>query len=867
MAKNYAHRARLLGCTALVAASLLPAAAWAQDEAASGDGGLEEIIVTAQKREQSVQDVPIAVTAVTQESLQANRITTVNDLSAIAPGLTVKPSAGGIQVPAFTMRGQVSFGVVAGSDKQVSIYVDGVYLSNPRGSIFDLPDIQRLEVLRGPQGTLFGRNATAGAISITTRDPSGDPRARIEGTYGNLDQYRIRATVETPEFGPFSALFSYVRNYRRGEIENAAAGTVWDRTNSPDPLFAKRTTSPRWLGTVNSHSYFAAVKFEPSDTFKMVYKFDRNDDHGTPEGTGAIAYNPNVFAAVPGIGGFMTGILNAFGSTNNLYLTPSGKRPDKVTNGWVIPRESRVQGHSLTATWQASDSITVKNIAAYRKGFIFAPSAIDGISSLAVTPAVQRAFGTYFVFVTPSSLGGYADRAATFLALPVATQNAIADGFGAGAGVTPGKRWNFIASQASSLSKQYSDELIVNYSSEKLQATVGAIWFRSEDVSGGPERQQNTSPLTGIFSASNANLIGANGVLPLQNEGRTFNQATSLAAYAQLEYKITPELELVAGARITHDKKNSQFRWDTSGVAQTTINGTYSKSKPNFLVGLNYSPNSDTLLYAKWSNSFVSGGEVARLTYEPETANAFEIGAKVDFLDRKLRANLALFHVDYKHLQQSASPNFPPTDQVAKEQLFAIFGDQAFANSLASSLSTFIVDSGTLRAKGFELELTAAPTRGLVMGTGIGYTDSSFPLVTPLLFAANGNRYDITARPKWTISAFATYETEPLIGDATLQFRMDMQYRSRINQALNPITFVYADRSNVNGASINGFALVNGRVALRHLKIGGADAEIAVWGKNITDRKEATFILNAGLSTSANYTPPRTFGVDLSIEF
>ena len=448
----------------------------------------------------------------------------------------------------------------------------------------------------------------------------------------------------------------------------------------PTRCSAKKTVSPRWLGTVNSHSYFAAVKFEPSDTFKMVYKFDRNDDNGTPEGTGAVAYNPNVLAAVPGIGGFMTGILNAFGSTNNLYLTPSAKRPDIVTNGWVIPRESRVQGHSLTATWKASDSITVKNIAAYRKGFIFAPSAIDGISSLTVTPAVQRAFGTYFVFVTPSSLGGYADRAAEFLALPVAVQNAIADGFGAGAGVTPGKRWNFIASQASSLSKQWSDELQVNYSSEKLQATVGALWFRSEDVSGGPERQQNTSPLTGIFSASNANLIGANGVLPLQNEGRTFNQATSLAAYAQLEYKITPELEVVAGARITHDKKNSQFRWDTSGVAQTTINGhIFKKSKPNFLVGLNYEPNADTLLYAKWSNSFVSGGEVARLAYEPETANAFEVGAKVDFLDRKLRANLALFHVDYKHLQQSASPNFPPTDQVAKDQLFAIFGDRNFA--------------------------------------------------------------------------------------------------------------------------------------------------------------------------------------------
>src|SRR6202008_1255606 len=89
------------------------------------NGGLQEIVVTAQKREQSMQEVPTAVTAATQEELEASRIYTVNDLSSIAPGLTVKPSAGGIQTPSFTMRGQVSFGGVAGSDKQVSIYLGG----------------------------------------------------------------------------------------------------------------------------------------------------------------------------------------------------------------------------------------------------------------------------------------------------------------------------------------------------------------------------------------------------------------------------------------------------------------------------------------------------------------------------------------------------------------------------------------------------------------------------------------------------------------------------------------------------------------------------------------------------------------------
>jgi iron complex outermembrane receptor protein len=213
MTKIFNARTGLLACTALASTFFIAGTAHAAAPAPAADngGGLEEIIVTAQKREQSVQDVPIAVTAVTQETLQANRIVSVNDLSSIAPGVTVRPSPGGVGIPAFTIRGQTSYGVVAGSDKQVSIYLDGVYLANPRGSIFDLPDVARIEVLRGPQGTLFGRNATAGAISVSTRDPSGEAQVKLEGSYGNYDAYRLRASVSTPEFGPFSAYLMFVR--------------------------------------------------------------------------------------------------------------------------------------------------------------------------------------------------------------------------------------------------------------------------------------------------------------------------------------------------------------------------------------------------------------------------------------------------------------------------------------------------------------------------------------------------------------------------------------------------------------------------------------------------------------------------------
>lgn len=178
----------LLVGTSLVCLVGVTSVAQAQDVVPEEDSGrVEEIVVTAQKREQSVQDVPIAVTAISEASIEANRITSVQDLSGLAPNVIVRPTAGGSAIPSFSMRGLTSFGVVPGSDKQVSINLDGVYISATRGALFELPDIARIEVLRGPQGTLFGRNATAGAVSIVTKDPDassarGSKRASVTST-------------------------------------------------------------------------------------------------------------------------------------------------------------------------------------------------------------------------------------------------------------------------------------------------------------------------------------------------------------------------------------------------------------------------------------------------------------------------------------------------------------------------------------------------------------------------------------------------------------------------------------------------------------------------------------------------------------
>lgn len=823
---------RSLSCGLLLTSALAgPVAAHAQDAPGEDTGGLEEIVVTAQKREQSVQDVPIAVTAISGDALEANRITNVTDLTGLAPGVTIRTSAGGSKLPSFSIRGAVSYGVVPGSDKQVSIYLDGVYISSPRGSIFELPDVQRIEVLRGPQGTLFGRNATAGAVSISTREPSGEVGAKASVSIGNYDHYRFHAGVEMPQMGPFSGYVSFVHNYRRGEIRNNRSGQIWDRLNSADKRSRKVLPSPEWLGTKKANSYFAALKFESGD-FTTVYKYDRSEDDGTPEGTALVGYN----ASAPLIGNLLATLINT--QPVPVPIAPDGKRPKVVSNSWAIPTTQELDGHNVTSTFQATDNLSFKNIFAYRRNYLFTASAIDGFSALTITPQAIGPLATFIAFSTIPGLGS---------APPAAQGAAIGQVAG---GLTPliGSPYVGIATAPQSRSTQISDELQMNYDSDFLTATAGAVWFQSKDRTG-ETLLQNTvsfSPVPG-------------GVLPNRSIGTTFNKAKSIAAYAQLEFHVTPKLDVVAGGRITQDKKSGSFTFGPSLAALRTISFDYKKTKPNYLIDLNYKPTEDTLLYGKYSTAYVSGGSVAGIPFAPETVASWEAGAKTELFDRKLRANLALFHAKYKHFQTAQSAtNFTA-------EIIQVTGDP----TRAASIGTFVADQGgTVTAKGFEFDLSAAPTRGLTLGGSLSYTDTKFKDVNPILLSSNGGRYIPTFRPKWTGGLWAQYDTPTLGGgDTYVTIRSDATYQSDMNLSQNPDLPIYSSFGR-GIAEVPAYWLVNGRVALRDLNLGGIKTEFALWGKNLTNERSVAFALNlSNLIAAANYIPPRTYGLDLTVEF
>src|SRR5574337_1893937 len=217
---------------------------------------LKEVIVTAQRRAQDIQKVPIAVTALDEAQLNARGIQNVSDLGAVAPNVIVQTSPGNRTQTVVAIRGAVNINPAPYWDQPVAMYVDGVYIGKTQGDVFDLVNLERIEVLRGPQGTLFGRNTMAGAINLITRQPSGQFTGDASLSLGNYGSKVAKATVDLPAMGKLKVSLG-------GRVERRA-GWVNTTPGSTPPELDNRHNQEAYVG----------LEYDATDNLTFNYKFD-----------------------------------------------------------------------------------------------------------------------------------------------------------------------------------------------------------------------------------------------------------------------------------------------------------------------------------------------------------------------------------------------------------------------------------------------------------------------------------------------------------------------------------------------------------------------------------------------------------------
>jgi iron complex outermembrane recepter protein len=798
-------RGTILAAGALAFAPLAHAEENAAEEQAETTGqsaSVQEIIVTAQRREESLQKVPVAVTAIGTEQLEALRVTSVRNLAGLAPSLQFN-AQGQQSNPTIIIRGVASGTSSNSVDPKVGMYIDGVYIGRAVGSLLDFSDIQRVEVLRGPQGTLFGRNATSGAISIVTAAPKGEWGVRATGSYGNYDAFRGKVSLDLPQIGPLSIRLSYLHDQIDGDVTNTMGGKGLNIALRAPEFGTQRFVNK--LGYRNVDGGQIAVRGE-FGALTADYRFDYTDTRASGRAMQSLGVIPDASGQLLGP---IVALQPFFGGTTNEGLNgPLSSVAAATSEEHVV-----TQGHSLTLTLDASDNFTVKSISAYRK-FRQDPVIFD----------LGSAGGMRFTF---QQLGA-------FLTPGLTPQQIQAILFNPANAPGPNDYFFPLLSARATRQEQFSQELQFQLSNDSYQLTAGLFYFHEKSpgtevlgiLSPTPSATIVPSPLDNIFGSGITRTEGIND---------------SMAGYAQLTWHLSDTFDLTGGLRGTIDDRELKI-FVISGAQGGSLGvGDYKATyKKLTWTGIaTWRPTEQTTLFAKVATGYVSGGILSGIPYRPENLTSYELGAKTQFLDNKVRLNVAAYYNDYKDLQ---TQNF-------------INGRQFFDNA------------GKAKIKGFEAELDVVPVAGLNLSGSVSYTDFNYKQ-----FILNGQDVAAFARPtyfsKWTGRAAASYNSPDFSSSGGhVTALIEGRYRSTYYLTSTPLRDLLTNQPVLEDRNRQpAYWLVNGRLGVADVGLGGAKVSLSVFGDNIFNKRYISFGAPVLLFTGS-YERGRTYGVELGVNF
>jgi iron complex outermembrane receptor protein len=667
---------RLLAGTIVGAMLAAPAVGQQPADESSAEAGLDEVTVTAQRRAESVQDVPIAISAFSADQLEALNVTDALDVMQYIPNVVSHNNTGLGSANAYYIRGLGGTESLATADPPVGTYVDEIYISRQSANNLSLFDVSRVEVMRGPQGTLFGRNTTGGAINVVMSRPGETRSGYVEAGFGSWSERSIRASIDLPLSDRVRTKISGYWNEDDGYVKNITTGERVNDESGKGVRFALEA------GLTDSLQWNVAALYSENFSANLV-NFDCNPANPADCGGRFVS----------------TGLLRNNGGANQLA-------PLNVANGkgnLPLGAETRFTLVSSDFEFQLG-GVTFNAISGYVKTEQdFLVDFFDGRAAPTISFAADPVTGLPTRYNTGSNV-----------VVDTPVRGLRAGGF-------------VIANLADS--EQFTQEIKVSGSAfgEFVDYVGGLFYYDEKNVTDFADTLSSVNATTGVITST------------LLADRIVRNGTQAYAGYAQLDFNLSDAWKLTTGIRYTDERKDYAFS-DNRAICQVTplpaacidsrnfasVDVDLNPATPNVTIPLkqqvklwtprfavNYAPNDDVLIFASATRGFKSGAQAGRATLVrqllpvgPEKVWSYELGAKTEWFDRRLRLNTTLFLQDTEDFQAGT----------------------AFVNPTTGALAFVTRNLADMENRGLEIELVAQPIEALTLTLSAGLQDIEFKI-------------------------------------------------------------------------------------------------------------------------------------------
>lgn len=762
---------------------------------------LAEVTVTAQKRAENIQNVPIAITAFSERELRDKGITDIHGLSRLTPNVNLdagSPFSGSNSVLSASIRGIGQDDFAFNLDPGVGVYVDGVYYARTVGANQNLLDVERIEILKGPQGTLFGRNTIGGAISIVTRKPGDELAFQGQVSGGSYNRRDVALMADIPLAPNLLSTLTYSSEYRDGYEKRIPYPSATPYVSDPvGAMHSSGTETFDTQGGQNEQVARAKLQWTPVDALVATLTIDwtHTNQPSTASTVLQTITDPNNPNAV-------------FGPIYNACLLGI---PFAPTAALVCGPRNTVG----TSLWQAN-----LNPASTR--LLYGPQ-VTNTGNIDKTYATGQNFDQLDSYGSSLTVDGTLSPALTLRSITGWRRLHWASGLDA-----DGSPIDFFELSFAEGQHQLSEELqLIGDLLDSRLKLVGGLYYFNE----------------GGFIHD---FVTFGGGL-LQVDGPNTLDTTSYASYLHIDYKLTDNIGLTLGGRESVDHKSfTGGQQDLNGFFYRLIGGCYAgppavptpacqqilaaagfgfpsatnpfqvyptgENHQNFTqftptAGIQYHFDPALMAYASYAKGFKTGGWTTRLTaplppgspaqsFGPETDQTYELGLKSEWLDRQLIVNAAAFLSKYDGIQLTYQVVTSPVTQ----------------------------NAGNAEIKGFELEAQSLLGTHLSINTSLGYMDARYTQVSQFAQATTGPVLPKT--PKWK-AAISPETHAKLVNGATLRLGVDYTYTSRMfNDVQNTPLLARPDVSTLDvRASI---VSPSGR------------ATLTIGGTNLTDKRYIT---------------------------